>query len=121
LGAKNHGCISVSPPVAEPPRITNHPHEVKDVTPGKPVTFTIGATGTEPLSYEWQWKPTGENGGSEEWLLCNVEGPQTAVLSIPSVQKSNEGQYRCNISNCAGGHTSNTATLSLGKKLIDIH
>jgi len=77
------------------------------------VTFTIGTTGTEPLSYEWQWKPTGENGRSDEWLLCNVEGPQTAVLCIPSAQKSNEGQYRCNISNCAGSQTSNTATLSL--------
>ena len=106
----------LSPSLAEPPRITTHPQEVKDVAPGKLVTFTIGTTGTEPLSYQWQWKPAGEEGGSEEWQLCDVEGPQTAVLCIPSVQKSNEGQYCCNISNCAGSQTSNTATLSLGKK-----
>jgi len=80
------------------------------------VTFTIGTTGTEPLSYQWQWKPAGEEGGSEEWQLCDVEGPQIAVLCIPSAHKSNEGQYCCNISNCAGSQTSNTATLSLGKK-----
>ena len=109
------------PSVAEPPKITNQPQDFKDVVPGTPVNFTITTTGTEPLSYQWQWKPAGEEGGSEEWQLCDVEGPQTAVLSIPSVQKSNEGQYRCNISNCAGSQTSNTVTLSLGKKPIDIH
>ena len=47
-----------------------------------------------------------------------MEGPQTATLNIPSVQQSNEGKYRCIISNCAGSQTSNTATLSLGKKSI---
>ena len=58
---------------------------------------------------------------SEEWQVCDVEGPQTAVLCIPSVQKSNEGQYRCNISNCAGSQTSTTATLSLGKEFNDFN
>ena len=104
--------------VAEPPRITNHPQDFKDVVPGTPVNFIITTTGTEPLSYQWQWKPAGEEGGSEEWQLCDVEGAQTVMLSIPNVQKSNEGKYRCNISNCAGIQTSNTATLSLGKKLV---
>ena len=103
--------------VAEPPRITDHSQEFKNVVPGTPVDFTIGTTGTEPLSYEWQWKPAGEEGGSEEWQLCDVEGPQTATLSISSVQKLNEGKYRCIIRNCAGSQTSNTATLTVGKKL----
>ena len=111
--AKNHNYISIC--IAEPPKITNQPQDFKDVVPGTPVNFTITTTGTEPLSYQWQWKSAGEEGGNEEWQLCDVEGPQTAVLSIPSVQKSNEGQYRCNVSNCAGSQTSNTATLSLGK------
>jgi len=110
--------------IAEAPRITIHPQELKDVVPGHSVTLTIQATGTQPLMYQWQWTRTGdgkgEEGGSEEWQLCDVEGPQTAVLSIPSVQKSNEGQYRCNISNCAGSQTSNTATLSLGKRLNNL-
>ena len=85
------------------------------------MNFTITTTGTEPLSYQWQWKPAGEEGGSEEWQLCDMEGPQTAVLNIPSVQKSNEGQYHCNVSNCAGSQTSNTATLSVGKEFNDFH
>ena len=106
---------------ADPPRVTTDPKRVKDAVSGQPVTFTAHAAGTEPLSYQWQWKPAGEEGGSEEWQLCDVEGSQTAMLSIPSVQKPNEGQYCCNISNCAGSQTSNTATLSLGKKPIDVH
>ena len=118
--AKNHITVTF-PPVAEPPKITNQPQDFKDVVPGTPVNFTITTTGTEPLSYQWQWKPAGEEGVSEEWQVCDVEGPQTAVLSIPSVQKWKEGQYRCNISNCAGSQTSNTATLSLGKELNGFH
>ena len=109
------------PSVAQPPKITNHPQDFKVVVPGTPVNFTITTTGTEPLSYKWQWKSAGGEGGSEEWQLCDVEGPQTAVLNIPSVQKSNEGQYRCNVSNCAGSQTSNTATLSLGKEFNRFH
>ena len=77
--------------------------------------LTIQAMGKEPLIYLWEWTPAGDG---EEWQLCDVEGPQTATLNIPSVQQSNEGKYRCIISNCAGSQTSNTATLSLGKKSI---
>ena len=119
-GAKNDtAAFLLSLFVAEPPRITDHPQKFKDVVPGSPVDFTIGITGTEPLSYQWQlWKLAGEKGGSEEWQLCDVEGPPTATLSIPSVQKSNEGKYRCIIRNCAGSQTSNTATLTVGKKSI---
>ena len=118
--ARNQSCTLLSPSVAEPPTITIHPQDFKDVAPGKLVNFTIGTTGTEPLSYQWQWNPAGENGGSEEWQLCDVEGSQTATLSIPSAQKSNEGKYCCIISNCAGILTSNTSTLSLGKKVSDL-
>ena len=34
---------------------------------------------------------------------------------IPKVDKSNEGSYRCVVSNNAGSHISNPATLTLGK------
>ena len=103
------------PSIAEPPKITNQPQDFKDVVSGTPVNFTIATTGPEPLNYQWQWKPAGGEGGSEEWQLCDVEGPQSAVLSVPSVQKSNEGKYRCIISNRAGSQTSKSAKLSIGE------
>ena len=45
---------------ADPPKVTTHPKGLKGVVPGQPVTFTVHATGAEPISYQWQWKPTGE-------------------------------------------------------------
>ena len=100
---------------ADPPQVTTHPKELKDAVPGQPATFNVRATGTEPLSYQWQWKPTGEEGGSEEWQLCDMESSDGTALKIPSVQKLNEGSYQCVISNCAGSQISESANLSVGK------
>ena len=100
---------------ADAPCITTHPKGLKDAVPGQPVTFTVHATGTEPLSYRWLWKPAGEEGGSKEWQLCDVQWCNGNTLSVPSVQKSNEGSYQCIISNCAGSQISKEANLSIGK------
>ena len=75
--------------------------------------FTIQATGTEPLNYNWQWNPAGE-GASEKWQPCKgAEGSDTTTLTIPSVQKSNKGSYHCVIANCAGSQTSRPAKLEV--------
>ena len=70
-------CYSISrvlfPSVAKLPRITAHPLDLKDAVQGKTAKFTIQATGTEPLSYQWQWKPADEKGGGVEWQPCPVE------------------------------------------------
>ena len=101
--------------VADPPSITTHPQDLKDAIRGKFAKFAIQVTGTEPLSYHWQWNPAEEEGGSKEWQPCPAEWSDGATLTIPSVQKSNEGSYCCVISNCAGTQTSNSAKLSVGK------
>src|SRR5215469_15424422 len=36
-----------------PPQITTQPQS-QTVVLGQPVTFTVAATGTDPLSYQWQ-------------------------------------------------------------------
>ena len=99
------------------PYITTHPEGLKDAAPGQPVTFTVHATGTEPLSYRWLWKPAGEEGGSKEWQLCDVQWCNGNTLSVPSIQKSNEGSFQCIISNCTGSQISKEANLSIGKGL----
>ena len=103
---------------ADPPKVTTHPQELMNTLPGNPVKFTLQATGTEPLSYHWQWQPAEEEGGSKEWQPCPAEWSDGATLTIPSVQKSNEGSYRCAVSNYAGTQTSNPANLSVGKNPI---
>ena len=103
-------------PVAEPPRIITHPQQ-KVAIEGTPAKFTIQATGTEPLSYLWQWKPAKKWwwmwGTIEAWKSCDAEWSDGATLTIPSVQKSNEGSYRCVISNCAGHYTSHLIQLKV--------
>ena len=106
---------------ADPPRITTHPQELKDVAPGRCAMFSAEATGTEPLSYKWEWNPAGERRGTEEWQPCDLEsfsGGDSSTVTIPSVEKSNEGSYRCVISNCAGSQTSKLAQLSVGKSIF---
>ena len=101
----------------EPPEVTDHPKSLKDAVPDKTATFTIRATGTEPLHYQWQWKlKMGDGNGG--WQLCDVEifpGANSSTLTIPSVHKSNEGGYRCTVSNYAGSETSESATLTVGE------
>ena len=102
--------------VAEPPKITTHPKDLVNTVSGQQVLFTVHAAGTKPLNYQWQYNPDTE-GWSEEWQPCS--GSNTATLTIPSVQKSNEGSYRCVVSNCAGSRTSKDAKLSdVGKNPV---
>ena len=108
---------NVFPHPDERPRITVHPQDLKNIVPSKPLTFAVQATGTEPLSYQWEIKTRNGKGG---WQLCDVEsfpGANSSTLTIPSVQKSNEGSYRCTVSNCAGSETSQCATLTVGKEI----
>ena len=89
---------------------------MKDAVPGEPVMFTAEATGTEPLNYWWECKPAMDD--DSEWQLCDVErfpGADSSTLTISSVQKSNEGSYRCVISNSAGSQTCNAAKVTVGK------
>ena len=76
------------------------------------MTFSIQATGTEPLNYQWEHK-TGDESG--EWQSCTFPGANSSTLTITSVHKSNEGTYRCTVSNLAGSETSECATLTVGE------
>ena len=89
---------------------------MRDAVPCKPVMFAAEAIGTEPLNYQWVWKPV-----EGWWQPCDVErfrGANSATLTVPYQQKSNEGSYRCVISNSAGSQTSKSAELSVGKNPI---
>ena len=101
--------------VAEPPRMTTHPQDLKNAVPGSLAKFTVQVTGTNPLSYHWQWKPVAEN-ESEKWQSCDAEWCDGATLTIPSVQKTSEGSYHCIVSNCAGTLISKSAQLNVGKE-----
>ena len=97
---------------AKPPKISSQPASQKDVLPGKAVTFSIQATGTEPLAYQWQWKQFGKKGEKDRWQNISGEG---STFQVRSVKANNPGYYRCVVSNCAGSETSQHASLTVGK------
>ena len=94
--------------IADLPQVTVHPADQTNVAPGSDVTFSVTATGTAPLSYQWQKDGVNLNDGGR------ISGATTATLTITGVTESDEGGYRCVVTNSAGTDTSNTATLTVG-------
>jgi hypothetical protein len=94
-----YAILTVSAAVA-PPAITTQPTS-RTVAAGANVTFSVAATGTAPLSYQWQ-----KNG-------VNIAGATSAALTLTSVTTSSAGSYRVIVSNSAGSITSAAATLTV--------
>ena len=82
-----------------PPAITQHPVS-RTVYPGDSASFSVTATGTTPLNYQWK-----HNGSSV--------GTNSSTLTIPVVHVSHAGEYWCIVSNDADSATSNHATLTV--------
>ena len=74
---------------------------------GTAATFSATATGSAPLSYQWQLNGANlANGG-------RISGARTNTLSVTSVQPADAGSYTLVVSNAAGVVTSAAATLTV--------
>ncbi|MES2591109.1 MAG: PQQ-dependent sugar dehydrogenase [Bacteroidota bacterium] len=82
------------------PAISSNPSNLT-VAAGQSASFTVSATGTNPLNYQWQ-----KNG-------INISGATSATYTINSAQTSHAGQYRAVVTNNSGTATSNAATLTV--------
>ena len=83
------------------PQITQQPAD-RTVPIGGTATFTVAATGTAPLSYQWQKNST------------NIAGATTASYTTPPVGAGdNNSAYRCVVTNAAGTVTSNAGILTI--------
>jgi hypothetical protein len=72
------------------------------VAAGQTATFSVIAAGTAPLTYQWQ-----KNG-------TDITGATSASYTTPVTATSDSGEmFRVNVSNSAGGVTSNAATLTV--------
>ncbi|UOQ73010.1 PQQ-dependent sugar dehydrogenase [Hymenobacter cellulosilyticus] len=87
-------------PSTSAPVITGQPANVS-VAPGQATSFRVTATGTAPLSYQWQ-----KNG-------VNITGATAATYTIVSVAAADAGQYRAVVTNAVGTATSTAATLTV--------
>ena len=80
-------------------------------------SFTIGITGTSPFTYQWQYN----NGGTWSNVTtgtpagASYTGAAASTLNVTGITQAGSFQYRCNISNCGGGIslTSNSVTLTV--------
>ena len=68
-------------------------------------TFSVIATGTAPLSYQWQWKGTNIFNGGQ------LTGVTSNALTVANAQLSNAGLYDVVVTNTAGCATSTVANL----------
>ncbi|HYL82938.1 MAG TPA: immunoglobulin domain-containing protein [Candidatus Angelobacter sp.] len=83
------------------PTITTQPAN-QTVTAGQTATFTVTASGTAPLAYQWQMNAT------------DIINATAASYTTPVTTTANSGeQFRVMVSNSAGNITSNTATLTV--------
>lgn len=86
---------------SQAPSITQHPAN-RTVTAGQPVTFSVSATGTPPLSYQWQ-----RDG-------ADIAGATASSYTIASTTLSDNGaRFRGVVSNASGSATSNEAVLTV--------
>ena len=86
-----------------------------NIGPGSEVSFSVTATGTAPLSYQWQKDGVDLTDGG------GITGATTVTLTITGVMESDEGGYRCVVTNIAGMVTSNIAMLAVGKFKLNMH
>ncbi len=104
------GCIGTIVPQssskATAPAFTLQPAG-QSVTVGQPATFSAMATGTAPLSYQWQ-----KNN-------ANITGANSASYTTPAtVSGDNGATFRVVVSNSVGSATSNSATLAVNQSAV---
>jgi hypothetical protein len=73
---------------------------------GASATFSVAATGTGTLAYQWRRGGTNLNDGG------NVSGATSATLTINPVSPGDAGSYEVVVTGACGSVTSNTVTLN---------
>ena len=86
---------------SQAPQITSHPQS-QTVGVGQSASFTVAASGTQPLSYQWQ-----RNG-------VPISGATAATYTVASASTADNGaMFRAVVTNSFGSATSNPATLTV--------
>jgi hypothetical protein len=86
--------------IGVPPAITSQPPD-RTVSQGADVTFSVIATGTPPLSYQWRLYET------------NLPGATGSDYSLTNVQPADAGPYSVQVTNSGGTTTSSNAQLTV--------
>ncbi|HAM72153.1 MAG TPA: hypothetical protein DCM86_10965 [Verrucomicrobiales bacterium] len=82
----------------DPPAITTQPVGLS-VLIGAPASFSVSATGSDPLQYQWKF-----NG-------ADIAGATSPTLTVASTKSTDAGNYTVSVANSKGSVTSSAATL----------
>lgn len=91
--------------VGAAPLITRSPTNLT-LLAGASAVFSVAATGSTPLAY--QWRSNGTNAAGS-----NLSGTNTATLTLSSITTNNAANYSVTITNAYGAITSSVATLTV--------
>ncbi|MCX8521711.1 MAG: immunoglobulin domain-containing protein, partial [Rhodoferax sp.] len=83
------------------PVITANPAATQSVNAGQPASFSVTATSTAPLDYQWK------KGG------VNIPGANASTYTIQTTSTTDSGVYSVVVSNSAGTVTSSNAMLTV--------
>ena len=86
--------------VLHPPAVAQQPAG-RTAPSGTTVTLSVGASGSNPMSYQWR-----RNG-------VNIPGATSPVLTLSNIQTNQVGNYRVLVSNPVGSVLSNPATVTV--------
>ena len=95
-------------PVVEPPEITTQPQDQTST-----VTFTVQATGSN-LVYHWERKLHDDREWHSLPKLDRIQGSNANILTIGELKETDEGRYRCIVSNLVGIISTKPASLTVG-------
>ncbi len=105
VGGGGGGGGGGNPPIA--PTITQQPQNAT-VTAGQGASFSVAATGTAPLSYQWQRAA----GGSPTY--ADIAGATSTTYALTTTMLADSGAtFRAMVRNVAGNATSNSAALTV--------
>src|SRR6186713_512688 len=100
LSRANNAVYKITFTGSNAPVITTQPQSIS-VAEGNTASFSVTASGSQPLSYQWR-KNTN-----------NITGATNPTYTIPAVSQSDAGNYSVIVSNSAGSATSNDAVLTV--------
>jgi hypothetical protein len=108
--ANNQGSVTsmvATLTVNVPPGIATQPQS-QTVTLGQNGSFSVLATGTAPLSYQWSLNGTA------------LAGATTSALTLANLQATDAGSYTVLVTNIAGSITSAVATVTVTDPVITL-
>ena len=96
--------LTVTVPIA--PTISSPPQNLT-VLPGASANFTVAASGSTPLNYQWFFNTN-----------TAISGANNSTLTLNNVQATNAGTYHVIVNNLAGSATSSVAVLTLNNSPV---